>query len=383
MFDFFTYRARLRLVPSRLAISGSICAALLTLFMILPVDSGEDWAQRALKRAQTPPIGLPDLDVPADNPLSSAKIRLGAKLFHDPRLGRDSSISCASCHAPDQAFTRNDQPVSIGFKGQALNRNAPTILNVGYMAPLLHDGGAASLEVQIWDPLLASDEMANPSKKYVVDKIKALAEYHELFDKAFGTRAGTSAASAINARNIGRALASYQRSLLSANSAFDRWRLNGEEDAMSASAKSGFSIFQGKGRCAQCHLVEGGYAVFTDHAFHNTGIGTQALKAGGKPDFGRMEVTKDPDDRYLIKTPGLRNVALTAPYMHDGSIKTLDGVIRFYNRGGIPNPGLHPLLKPLGLDSTEIADLVAFLNSLTGSNIDELVSEAGKMAPKK
>jgi len=361
------------------------------------------WARNALDRVINPPMGLPVVPVPKNNPLSVEKIELGRKLYFDRRLSHNNTMSCAMCHIPEQGFGNYELATSVGLEGRSVKRNAPTAFNVAYSRTMFHDGRDGSLETQIWGPLLSPVEMSNPSVGYVINEIKSLSDYAGLFEKAFGEPA--------DIRNLGQAMASYQRTVLSGNAPFDRWRFGGEDDAVSASAKKGFALFNGRARCAQCHTTEDGYALFTDHAFHNTGTGYRAdvieparndpvevelspgvfvkvdraaVNAVGhahQKDLGRMEVTEDPADLYLFKTPGLRNASLTAPYMHDGSIRSLEEVVRFYNNGGVPNPGLSPRIKPLGLSDQEIADLVAFLRSLTGDNVDELISEARSSPP--
>ena len=239
--------------------------------------------------------------------------------------------------------------------------------------------------------------MANPSVGFVIDRLKFLPEYRGKFEQAFDGKGP-------GMETVGMALASYQRTLNSAGSAFDRWYYGGEEDALGEQAAAGFRLFTGKARCVSCHTVNRDYALFTDHGLHNTGIGylvsmgtpddkVQVTVApgttltvdrtfvtlAGKPapnDLGYYEITGDPDDRWKYRTPMLRNVALSAPYMHNGSLRTLREVVEFYNRGGIKNELLDPLVQPLGLSDTEMDSIVAFLNSLTGSNVDELVADA-------
>jgi cytochrome c peroxidase len=258
------------------------------------------------------------------------------------------------------------------------------------------DGREYSLEQQVWGPLLASNEMAAPSVGHVVEKISRLADYGGLFERAFGRKPGM--------ETIGMALAAYERSLNAAGSPFDRWRYGGEKDALPPLARRGFELFTGKAGCAACHLVGPKSALFTDHGLHNTGVGYRAAVAapseplqinaapgvtvrleqsalaaisGDKPnDLGRYAITQDPDDRWKFRTPSLRNVALTAPYMHDGSVPTLKDVVRFYNVGGIPNETIDALIKPLGLTDAEMDALVTFLEGLTGQNVGELVSDA-------
>lgn len=343
-----------------------------------------------------PPLGLPAIPIPQDNPVTADKVQLGRKLFFDRRLSANNTVSCAMCHIPEQGFSQNELRLPVGVEGRGVRRNAPTIYNTAYVERLFHDGREISLENQVWAPLLAANEMGNVSIGVVIERIRSLDDYEERFTAAFGRGP--------DVQTIGMALASYQRVLVSADSPFDRWYYGNEELAVDASVKRGFEIFRGKGRCIVCHAVSEEYALFTDGRFHNTGIGYFAtmrpvdtefdvMLAPGQvervesdlvestgtdrfTDLGRYEVTSDPDDRWRYRTPTLRNVALTAPYMHDGSLATLRDVLLFYDRGGIPNEVLDPLIRPLGLSDAEIADLLAFLQSLTGSNVDALVSDA-------
>ncbi len=346
--------------------------------------------------ARNPPLGLPPVPIPAENSLSVEKIELGRKLFFDRRLSLNNTFSCAMCHVPEQGFTHNELATAVGIEGRTVKRNAPTLFNVAYAARLFHDAREFSLEQQIWGPLLAPNEMGNPSVGAVIAKLGRLPDYAGRFESVFGRGPGMEV--------LGQALAAYQRTLLAADSPFDRWRYGGDENAMSEAAKRGFALFTGRGRCSACHLVGERWALFTDQQLHNTGIGyresmspepklrrvavapgvfldveASVLSAASerKPnDLGRYEVTQDPDDRWRYKTPTLRNVALTAPYMHNGSLATLADVVDFYNRGGFPNELSSPLLRPLGLSEGDKGDLVAFLESLTGSNTDILVGDA-------
>ena len=342
-------------------------------------------------------LGLPGLEVPENNPLTREKIRLGRQLFFDRRLSHNNTLSCAMCHIPEQGFTSQELAVAIGIEGRTLRRNAPALYNVGFAKLLFHDARENLLEQQVWTPLLARNEMANPSVGFVIERLKSIPEYRGKFEQAFqGKGPGM--------ETVGMALASYQRTLNSADSPFDRWYYGGDGKAMDEQAITGFRLFSGKARCVSCHTVNRDYAVFTDHKLHNTGIGylvsmgpkddkvkvTVApgvtltvdradITEPGKPepnDLGYYEITEDPDDRWKYKTPGLRNVGLSSPYMHNGSLRTLRQVVEFYNRGGIKNELLDPLIQPLGLSDEEIDSIVAFLNSLTGSNVDELVADA-------
>ena len=344
-----------------------------------------------------PPLGLPPVPVPEYNPVTKEKIALGRKLFFDRRLSINDTFSCAICHIPEQGFTNHEILTAVGVEGRSGKRNSPTIYNSAYLEKLFHDGRESTLEQQVWAPLLAHNEMANPSIGYVIDKIKAIPEYDGLFEEAFDGRGPTM-------ETVGMALADYQRTLNSADSPFDRWYFGKQENAVNEQVKRGFEIFRGKGQCVTCHLVHEDYALFTDHNLHNTGLGYQASMGNASAttrvqlapgvfteldneviarvsrpkenDLGRYEVTEDPNDRWKFRTPSLRNVALTPPYMHDGSMQTLFQVMQFYNQGGIPNEVLSPLIKPLGLTDDEMEDVVIFMQALTGSNVEILVADA-------
>ena len=342
-------------------------------------------------------LGLPGLEVPENNPLTREKIRLGRQLFFDRRLSHNNTLSCAMCHIPEQGFTSQELAVAIGIEGRTLRRNAPALYNVGFAKLLFHDARENLLEQQVWTPLLARNEMANPSVGFVIERLKSIPEYRGKFEQAFqGKGPGM--------ETVGMALASYQRTLNSADSPFDRWYYGDDGKAMDEQAIAGFRLFSGKARCVSCHTVNRDNALFTDHKLHNTGIGylvsmgpkDDKVKVTVAPgvtltvdrvditepgklepnDLGYYEITEDPDDRWKYKTPGLRNVGLSSPYMHNGSLRTLRQVVEFYNRGGIKNELLDPLIQPLGLSDEEIDSIVAFLNSLTGSNVDELVADA-------
>lgn len=347
------------------------------------------------RRIEQPPLGLPRPPLPGAAP-TRAQVELGRKLFFDRRLSHNETLSCAICHIPEQGFTNNELSTPIGVEGRTVRRNAPTILNVAYVERLFHDGRERSLENQVWGPLLAGNEMANPSVGALLDRLTALPDYAGRFERAFPGRG-------LDIQTLGLALASYERTLISGGSAFDRFRAGDPEDALSPAGRRGFEIFAGRGGCASCHPIDS--PVLSDGLFHNTGIGYAASMAPdeqGKqrvqvapgvfleversiiasvseprpPDLGRYEITGDPADRWRYRTPTLRNVALTAPFMHDGSLPTLRDVVDFYERGGIPNEGLDPRLRPLALDERDKQDLVAFLEALTGSDVEVLVRDA-------
>ena len=342
-----------------------------------------------LSLVRSPPLGLPSLDlvrVPgADG------IALGRRLFFDRRLSFNATLSCAMCHIPEQAFTQNELMTPVGFQGRAVKRNAPALYNVAYRKVLFFDGREETLEQQIWSPILAGNEMAMPAMGTLLSRLRDLDEYESDFREAYGE--------GINARTLGYALADYQRALLSADSPFDRWKYGNEENALPEEAQRGFRLFTDAG-CAACHLVEATYAHFTDDDFHDTGIGYAAAMSSTirvqlapgvfvdvdrqslspapvlLSDLGRYEATGIARDRWKYRTPSLRNVALTPPYMHNGSLATLAEVVDFYDRGGVPHDGLDPRIRPLGLTGAQKADLVAFLESLTGRNVNSLARDA-------
>jgi len=343
-----------------------------------------------------PPLGLPAVPVPDDNPITQQKIQLGRKLFYDRRLSLNNTFSCAMCHIPEQGFTNNEMATAVGVEGRSVRRNSPTLYNVAYAKHLFHDSRETSLEQQVWGPLLAHNEMANPSVGYVVDKIQQTAGYNVLFKSAFDKKPSM--------ETIGMALASYQRALNSANSAFDRWYFGKDTKALTIQQQRGFSLFTGKALCSSCHVINKKFALFSDFDNHNTGLGyadamakpteyqkiqvapgvyvqapTALINSVGETkanDLGRYEVSQNPQDRWKYKTSTLRNISLTAPYMHNGRFSTLAQVLKFYNEGGIANENLDPLIKPLHLNQQELDDLTAFLQSLTGDNIENLVSDA-------
>ncbi|MEE9412942.1 MAG: cytochrome c peroxidase, partial [Methylococcales bacterium] len=333
-----------------------------------------------MQSVQNPSLGLPIVPVPEDNAVTLAKINLGRKLFFDRRLSLNKTISCAMCHVPQQGFSSNEMKTAVGMEGRTVNRNSPTIYNVAYYTALFHDGRETTLEQQVWSPLLAHNEMANPSIGFVLETIKSSADYAGLFEQAFGKKPGM--------ETVGMALASYQRTLISANSKFDQWQFGNNNQVMNSAEKNGYDIFVGKGGCANCHLISDESALFTDNSFHNTGIGfaeaiqttpekhrvqlapgvftevdadiVDSVSESTANDLGRYAVTLDPRDRWKYRTPSLRNIALTAPYMHNGVFETLQQVVAFYNKGGVRNPEIDSAIKPLKLDVAEQADLVAF-----------------------
>jgi cytochrome c peroxidase len=292
-------------------------------------------------------VGLDEfLEIPDDNRLTSAKIDLGERLFFDPVLSRTRRISCASCHQPSLAFADSVQ-LSRGVDGRRGRRNAPAILNRPYGSTFFWDGRAESLEAQVLEPIRDPLEMDLALDELLL-RLRASPRYLRAFTDAF--------ADGLTEANVARALASYLRTLRSGDSPFDRSR-TGDATALSAAAQRGRALFTGKAGCFICHFGPN----LTDERFHNTGV------AARTSDVGRYAVTRENDDRGAFKTPTLREVARTPPYMHDGSLPTLEAVVDFYDRGGHTNPGLDPEIRPLGLSEAEKQDLIAFLRALSGT----------------
>ncbi len=347
--------------------------------------------------APGPALGLPAL---ALAPASPATVELGRKLFMDRRLSSNNTMSCAMCHIPEQGFTANELGTALGLEGRTMRRNTPTLLNVAYVDKLFHDGRADALHTQAWAPLLNPIEMGNAASADVLEKIRKMPDYAGRFEAAFGG-AGPSE------HTVGVALASYQRTLVSGNSRFDRWRYGGDAKALDKAEQAGFAVFAGKGRCIACHAMGEKDALLSDGKFHNTGIGWARSKGiGAEPgrshkvqlapgvftdiserdlasvsealqaDDGRFEVTRNAAERWAYRTPSLRNVALSAPYMHDGSLASLEAVIEYYQHGGIDNPGRDKLVRPLQLTAHDKSHLAAFLRSLTGDNVAVLAKQA-------
>jgi cytochrome c peroxidase len=371
----------------------------LTLVVVTVVVAGPESGDplQAAERTRRP-LGL-DLyrPVPDENPLTPAKIDLGRRLFHDRRLSRDGSKACVSCHDPKRGFT-NGERVGKGVSGARGTRNVPTIVNRAWGRSFFWDGRAATLEDQVLQPILHRDELDMTADRVVV--LARSDRYRSRFQTAFGSvspsrdftapaailRSGVSGSlsnavvrldappdfidpyDGLNAddagmlRQVALALAAYVRTIQVGDSPYDRY-IVGDRSALSAPARRGLDVFRGKGGCTACHVGP----TFSDEDFHNTGV---AWRTGVLTDEGRARVTRLSADRGAFKTPTLREVARTAPYMHDGSFATLPAVIAFYDRGGAPNPGLDRQLRPLKLTSAEKQDLIAFLRSLSGKSRD-------------
>ena len=289
-----------------------------------------------------PPLGLKQMKVPKDNPLTEEKIALGKQLYFDKRLSRDNSVSCASCHDPAHGWS-NGERFATGIEGQVGGRSSPTIINVGYQYFQFWDGRAQFVEGQALGPIQNPIEMDMPLDKLVV-KLNAIEGYKEQFQSVFGTD--------VTAEGIAKAIGAFERTILSGNAPYDRHRA-GDEAALSEGAKRGLDVFFNSAHCSACHSGHN----FSDDAFHNIGVGIN----DEKPDEGRYVVTKLLGDRGAFKTPTLREIDRTAPYMHDGRLKTLEEVVEYYDRGGTPNPQLDEEIYPLNLTAQEKEDLVLFL----------------------
>ena len=344
------------------------------------------------------PLDATRAAIPPDNPQTPEKIALGQRLFFEPRLSADGTVACSTCHDPEKAFT-DGKPVSIGISGRVGQRNAPTILNALYNKTQFWDGRARTLEEQVAQPIVNPSEMGQASLDAATARIAAIAEYDQALRRVF-VRAASGA-------DLLRAIASYERTLISFDSPFDHF-IAGNANAIDASATRGWELFNTSGRCNLCHALtekDRDVSNFTDHAFHNIGIGiiqhnvvalarraeelinsndrSAVDRAAIETDIsalGRFLITKKEADIASFKTPNLRNVLVTAPYFHDGSQLTLWDVVDHYNKGdGLQNPYLDEDIQPLALTEGDIDDLVAFLASLTSSDYkDQGVAELAR-----
>jgi cytochrome c peroxidase len=340
------------------------------------------------EQASAAQLGLPRIP----KALRSEEVDLGRQLFFDRRLSANANLSCAMCHVPEQGFTQNELATPVGDEGRGGRRNAPSLYNLAFQPSLFWDGREHSLEAQVWSPLLARNEMANPSKEAVLERLTSIPAYESAFAAHYDQ--------GLTAQTVGLALAAYQRALISGNSPFDRWYFASAKNTgdFSSKAARGFDVFKTQG-CQSCHTVGGKYALFTDGDFHNTGTGLLREERGIMPkqvqvapgvfvtprvdvetetfiDKGRQEVTGRSEDRWRYRTPSLRNVALTAPYMHDGSIRSLEAVVKFYVQGGGQDPDQDQRIRPLDITAEEQEALVEFLRTLTASNVNALVADA-------
>jgi cytochrome c peroxidase len=304
------------------------------------------------------PLGLPPIDWPKDNRYSAAKAELGRILYYDKRISADETISCATCHDAKYAFT-DGAAVSTGISGQKGKRSAPTVINRAFSLAQFWDGRANSLEEQVKGPMANPIEMGN-SHEMVVSSLRGIAGYRPLFAAAFGSEE-------ITIDRAAMAIATFERTILSGNSPYDRYK-KGDKKAMSPDQVRGMSVFFDKAKCDRCHEN----ANFTLNAYANLGIGTDKPD----PDVGRFALTNDPRDWGVFKVPTLREIEHTAPYMHDGSLKTLEEVVDFYDKGCTPNKNLDPNIKKLNLTDPEKKDLVFFLKALSGEGWQHAVPPA-------
>jgi cytochrome c peroxidase len=315
---------------------------------------------------------LPPLPIPEDNPMTSEKVELGKRLFFDPRLSGDGSLACASCHLPDQGWASNS-PLSPAYPTTMERRNSKTLINVAYTKALLWDGRAGALEKQALAPI-QNPLLMNQNLDLLIEKLKAVPAYEERFQQVFGT--------SVTPEAVGKALAAFERTLVTRNAPFDRY-MTGDWQAMSEGALRGMELFKGKARCILCHNGPN----FTDSQFHNLGVPAAPLLSDPlvqvairfdakrmnvpeyqsvREDLGRYLVTKEENDKGAFRTPTLRNVMQREPLMHNGLFHSLEEVIDFYDAGGGAVAGKSPLIQPLGLTAQEKRELLAFLQALTG-----------------
>jgi len=336
------------------------------------------------------PIGIPaDLwsyFIPKDNALTPAKVALGRQLFFDRRLSADGSVSCATCHDPNRAFT-DGRKTAVGIGNRTGARNTPTLLNAMFNSTMFWDGRADSLEQQAILPLVNLDEMGNASHDHVVTRLAAIPEYAGQFQSVFGK--------AVSLDSLAKAIAAYERTLVSGNAPFDRF-LAGDTRAMSEAAGRGFNLFRTRARCSVCHSLNNSFPFLTDGNYRNTGVAAnftgfeelarravngngeqpgalaarhnELAKQTGSAELGRFMVSDNALDVGAFRTPSLRNVELTAPYFHDGSAATLADVLRFYNQGGNTNTNRDWELQAISLSEAEQKDLIEFLKCLTSDD---------------
>jgi cytochrome c peroxidase len=348
-----------------------------------------------------PPKGIPPAvwrrSIPPDNPLTAEKVALGEALFFEKRLSVDGTVSCATCHDPAAAFADGNM-LAVGVEHKVGTRNAPTVLNAMFSRSLFWDGRARTLEEQAKQPLVNPLEMGMPDHAAVVARLAALPEYRRQFRQVFGPEG-------ITADNVAKAIAAYERTQLSADSPFDRF-IGGDGGALSGAQQRGWKLFRTKAQCIKCHTFTPTAPFFSDFGFHNTGVATrgrdfealaaEAVRAAraapdrtralgrlahteGFSELGRFLITGRAAELGAFKTPSLRDVELTAPYMHNASAKTLLDVVKFYNRGGEQNGYLDKDVRPLNLTDAEMSDLVEFMRALTS---DEVMRRAQNSSPQ-
>ena len=362
----------------------------------------------AASEPSVPPLGLPPVPIPEDNPQTPDKIALGEKLFNDKRFSSTGEVSCSTCHDPEKGLTDSPLKVSEGITkgGKKLTgtRNAPTVANAVYFTHQFWDGRSPSLEDQALHPPVNPVEMGLPNHQPILDVVRTDPDYVKAFNEVFG-KSGEQ----VTMAEVTKAIAAFERTQVFGNSAFDRYFYGGESTALTDQQKRGLVLFRNQGRCVACHRIEQTQALFTDNRFHNIGVGINRIQndvpeLAGKfleakstlaevdvkvltdartSELGRFAVSRGFDDLGSFKTPTLRNVAVTAPYMHDGSVATLRDAVVHYNNGGVTNEGdpvndfLSGGIRPLKLTDDQIEDLVAFMEALTSPEFASQAAPAG------
>jgi cytochrome c peroxidase len=297
-------------------------------------------------------IPIPPVSYPPDNSWSKEKFELGKKLFFDPILSGDNSMSCATCHLPELGWG-DGLPKAIGFEKKILSKNTPTLLNSAFNKFQFWDGRAKSLEEQAKGPIQSPVEM-NQDAEQLIKELEGIEEYKNLFQNVFGP-------SGISFDNIAKSIATFERSLVSGTSDYDRYWL-GDKNALSSKAQRGMQLFFGKAKCSICHIGP----FFTDNQFHNLGV----ADVSNKNNMGREAITNEVFHKRAFKTPSLRDLIVTGPYMHDGEIDTLEEVIEFYDIGGGVDENKSPFIHAIGLKKIEKTNLVEFLKSLTSKKYE-------------
>jgi cytochrome c peroxidase len=377
-----------RILFATLAVAGLACAA---------------YAAEAAKA----PLGLPPVPIPADNPQTPEKIALGKKLFDDKRFSSTGQVACATCHDEKKAFTDTPLRTSEGIKkaGKPLTgtRNAPTVVNAAYFDVQFWDGRSATLEDQSQHPFVNPVEMGLKDHQPILKIVRSDPDYVKGFEQVFGKKGAH-----VTMKEVQQAIAAFERTQVAGDTAFDRFFYGGEQAALTEAQKRGFDLFVNKGRCVSCHVVEQTAALFTDNRFHNVGVGINDVQkevpdlAGAflqakatlaevdvkvladkrTSELGRFAISREFEGLGAFKTPTLRNVAVTPPYMHDGSLATLKDVMTHYNNGGVTkkedpvNDFLSSGIRPLDLTDAEVEDLVSFMEALTSPQFASLPSGA-------
>jgi cytochrome c peroxidase len=350
-----------------------------------------------------PPLGLPPVPIPEDNPQTPEKIALGEKLYMETRFSTTGEVGCFTCHDPEKAFTDSPLKTSEGINKLTGTRNSPTVINSAYMTTQFWDGRSPDLEDQALHPFINPVEHGLENHDPILKIVRKDPEYKKAFKEVFGKEGKE-----ITMREVTLAIAAFERTVISGNSPFDRYYYGGEEDAMTEQQKRGLDIFLNEGRCVSCHVIEQTQAIFTDNRFHNIGVGINNIQdevpelAGNfleadmtlsevdvevltdprTSELGRFAISHGFDDLGAFKTPTLRNVAVTAPYMHDGSVETLEDVMVHYMNGGVTEAGdpvndfLSGGIRPLNIEIEQIEDLVAFMEALTSPEFEPAAEEA-------